>query len=209
MDSEKYQIPISDGTPGSTGTSEEVETVTALLNSLSRLAESPTMVTSKSENNERRPDSVASLEISEGLVQTDGGKSASLEDLETMTKGADLLSQRAESLKTSTLELLRRVLDGWSNAKETDFLGNTTQLHSRISSLENRCSELASKSGELAKARDDAAAGEKRVRRGLYRLASGRMKITDVLEVGFILFLLIFVRPICVPFLSRAIVCIL
>jgi len=183
MDSEKYQIPISDGTPGSTGTSEEVETVTALLNSLSRLAESPTMVTSKSENNERRPDSVASLEISEGLVQTDGGKSASLEDLETMTKGADLLSQRAESLKTSTLELLRRVLDGWSNAKETDFLGNTTQLHSRISSLENRCSELASKSGELAKARDDAAAGEKRVRRGLYRLASGRMKITDVLEV--------------------------
>ena len=57
------------------------------------------------------------------------------------------------------------------------------ELKKQISVLQNNCSVLKGKVVDLAKDRDVAKDSERKVRRGLYRVASGRMKITEVLKV--------------------------
>ena len=62
------------------------------------------------------------------------------------------------------------------------------QLHS----LRGKLQDLEVQMQELAKARDEANERERRVRRGLYRVATGRLDMGEVLKVIF-LFYCIFV----------------
>jgi len=55
-------------------------------------------------------------------------------------------------------------------------------LHKQIATLQTTISKLEDRVKELVKARDEANVLERRVRKGLYRLASGRMKIGEVLK---------------------------
>ena len=64
-----------------------------------------------------------------------------------------------------------------------DPLLDPSSLRRDIAALQNQLGEKESKLAELTFARDEAAKGERRVRRGLYRLASGRMKLSDVIKV--------------------------
>ena len=50
--------------------------------------------------------------------------------------------------------------------------------------LEAELKEMDERLEEVGKARNEAVASERRVRRGLYRLAGGRMTLEDVLKVG-------------------------
>ncbi len=62
-------------------------------------------------------------------------------------------------------------------------LFDSVTLHKQISDLQHAKDELTSQVDELSKARDGAIESERKVRRGLYRLASGRWKIAEVLKV--------------------------
>lgn len=67
------------------------------------------------------------------------------------------------------------------NLQQTDLFDAAT-LHKQISNLQKQSDGLKSQVDELSKARDEASESERRVRRALYRLASGRWKISDVLK---------------------------
>jgi len=183
--------------PGSTGTGGDVETVSGLLGAIVRLAETPSLL--KSEGGVKCPSRIKSANRSSSQVKSEGGIGAPVKnadadgalDDEAGDKVALALSRRAESLRSSLLKVLRGVLDSSAasyhgpkdEGDDEDGPLNAASLHRQIASLENRCGELSVQMEELIKTRDDAAASEKRVRRGLYRLASGRMKVAEVLEV--------------------------
>lgn len=58
-----------------------------------------------------------------------------------------------------------------------------SELKKMVASLQNTCQDLESKLIDLKNDRDIAKSSEMKVRRGLYRVASGRMKINEVLKV--------------------------
>lgn len=121
------------------------------------------------------------------------------------------VSERAENFKTVLFEFVQNVSSGHTVIDET-FLSsrnhrgdtsrkrgrktessnhhsigdspilNVAALRSRIITLENSIREHETSLAELAHARDEASASERRVRRGLYRLASGRMEMKEVLK---------------------------
>ena len=59
-----------------------------------------------------------------------------------------------------------------------------TKCYTQISKLQHTCSALQGQLDDMAKAKDEANESERRVRRGLYRLASGRLNIAQVLQVS-------------------------
>ncbi len=69
---------------------------------------------------------------------------------------------------------------GKNDMNELSQLGELTK---QISILQNKNLDLESKIADLAKDRDVCKDSERRVRRGLYRVATGRMKIAEVLKV--------------------------
>ena len=70
-----------------------------------------------------------------------------------------------------------------TNTKKSS-LQQMANFEQQISQLQSTCGELEIQVKELAKARDEANASERRVRRGLYRVASGRLEIGEVLLVS-------------------------
>jgi len=72
--------------------------------------------------------------------------------------------------------------DEHSQHQRQEEVFHAATLHKQIATLQTTCSKLEDRVKELVKARDEANVLEQRVRKGLYRLASGRMKIGEVLK---------------------------
>lgn len=68
-----------------------------------------------------------------------------------------------------------------------------TKCRTQISMLQHTCSVLQGQLDDMAKAKDEANESERRVRRGLYRLASGRLNIAQVLQVSSSIVCVIFI----------------
>ena len=64
-----------------------------------------------------------------------------------------------------------------------DELIELGELRKQISLLQNKNQDFETKMVDLVRDRDVAKESERRVRRGLYRVATGRMKIAEVLKV--------------------------
>ncbi len=64
--------------------------------------------------------------------------------------------------------------------KQVIDLGSFTQ---QVSELQSKCEQLEGQIADLSKDRDNAKDNERRVRRGLYRVSTGRMKIAEALKV--------------------------
>ena len=58
----------------------------------------------------------------------------------------------------------------------------TAELEGQVAALKSQCRDLEARMAELATTRDEAVSSDRRVRRGLYRLAAGRMKLDEVLK---------------------------
>lgn len=56
------------------------------------------------------------------------------------------------------------------------------KLEAKSSTLKSQIRDFQSQMAELAKTKDDAIDSERKVRRGLYRLNAGRMKLDEVME---------------------------
>ena len=67
-----------------------------------------------------------------------------------------------------------------------DDIFQVASLQRQLAVLQNSCVELENQLEEIAHARDEANESERHVRRALYRLASGRLKLSEVLQVSSI-----------------------
>eukprot|EP00547_Thalassionema_nitzschioides_P006582 CAMPEP_0194209154 /NCGR_PEP_ID=MMETSP0156-20130528/7379_1 /TAXON_ID=33649 /ORGANISM="Thalassionema nitzschioides, Strain L26-B" /LENGTH=892 /DNA_ID=CAMNT_0038936269 /DNA_START=132 /DNA_END=2810 /DNA_ORIENTATION=- len=98
-------------------------------------------------------------------------------DLERITM---LVSKRATALQRWIWGLLKKVTSEDESGKNP--LLKLAKVEAKISTLKSQCREYEEQIGELSKCRDVAIASEKRVRRGLYRLSAGRMKLDEVMK---------------------------
>ena len=194
------------GGPPSTGTGDGVETVPALVASLIRLAEAPPILpppakedgASGSAQPKKEEEDDAAMDT-DGVDNDAAGVAAYAEederreaqyvqaDLFHLSRSAVSVASRADALRNALVPLLRNALSSASATVEklaaVDPLLDPSSLRRDIAALQNQLGEKESKLAELTFARDEAAKGERRVRRGLYRLASGRMKLSDVIKV--------------------------
>lgn len=101
-----------------------------------------------------------------------------LKDLEDF---ATDIATRASLLKDGVLSLLQ-IASAAQGAPIIDAASSLPVLKEKITKLEAEIMSTESKLEEMASARNEAAASERRIRRGLYRLASGRMTLEEVLK---------------------------
>lgn len=98
--------------------------------------------------------------------------------LKEMDAFATDIATRASILRDGVVGLLRAA----GNASSDKFDSPSTPvLKEQVARLESELKTTESKLEEMATARNEAATSERRVRRGLYRLAGGRMTIEEVL----------------------------
>lgn len=151
---------MDDGGTRNTGSGENVELVGSLLDSLAALGKQP-KTTAESDGD---------IQMEDAAVQT---------ELVNMKQAASMISQRSLVLQKWLWTLLERVN---SSEQRHEAILNTAQLEGQIATLESQCRSLEARIKELAITRDEAVESDRRVRRGLYRLAAGRMKLDEVLK---------------------------
>jgi hypothetical protein len=144
--------PLSDETPRSTGTGESVELIGALLDSLAAIAKEPQPIDGDTEE----------------------------EHLRDISRAADSVSKRATALQRWIWGLLRKVTEEDESGKHPIL--KLAKLEAKMSALKSQVRDFQTKVAELAKCRDNAVDSERKVRRGLYRLNAGRMKLDEVME---------------------------
>jgi DNA-directed RNA polymerase specialized sigma subunit len=110
-----------------------------------------------------------------------------MKDMEGLSDSVKAFSDRCQGLHKIILEFVRTSSrNGTASSLESVAKADMEmQLHSFQSKLQDLEVQLQ----ELAKARDEANERERRVRRGLYRVATGRLDIGEVLKVNFCYFL--------------------
>jgi predicted trehalose synthase len=84
---------------------------------------------------------------------------------------ASSISSRAKRLHSALL-------------RASGYETKAVEMKQEVIRLEAELKEMDERLEEVGKARNEAVASERRVRRGLYRLAGGRMTLEDVLKVG-------------------------
>ena len=125
--------------------------------------------------------SEASVEDNEDITNEKGR-------LDEMDDLACHVADRAARLRDGILELVRVASSSsQNNGGRIDGVdpSSVPLLKERIVHLESELRDTEERLDEMAQARNEAVASERRVRRGLYRLASGRMSMEDVLKVTF------------------------
>lgn len=142
---------LSEETPRSTGTGESVELIGALLDSLAAIAKEPKAI--------------------DGDIEE--------RHLRDISKTADSVSKRATALQRWIWGLLRKVTAEDESGKHPVL--KLAKLEAKMSALKSQVRNFQTKLAEIAKCRDDAVESERKVRRGLYRLNAGRMKMDEVM----------------------------
>lgn len=147
-----------------------VELVGALLDSLAALGSPQKLKHETSSGDSSPPEDVETMEVEH------------LTDLQRISLG---ISQRAMLLQQWIWTLLQK-LDSSPDAAMTNASApgilDHAGLYKEISELQSLCRDYEAQIDELSKARDDLTESERKVRRGLYRLAAGRMKLDEVLK---------------------------
>lgn len=143
---------MTDVAPRSTGTGESVELIGALLDSLAAIGKEITPVDGSSDE-----------------IQ-----------LHDIQQTADSVSKRATALQRWIWGLLRKITSEDDSGKHP--LLKLAKLEAKLSALKAQVRNYQIQMTELSKCRDDAVESERRVRRGLYRLNAGRMKLEEVLK---------------------------
>lgn len=170
-----------------------METVHSLLHSIQSLVSNPEKRI-KSENKSSLPkdpsyhvDDMNNFEsYSKGTIKMEEDDDLINEKrrLKEMEDFASDIASRAAILRDGVLGLLRTVAQGASsNSKNANDASSTVPaLKEQIATLESELQSTESKLEEMANARNEASSSERRVRRGLHRIAAGRGTVEEVLE---------------------------
>ena len=186
--------------PASTGSGQNIEVTMSIIDSITNLANSP-FSGSASISDTKKEDADVDMDDGDG----DGDHDENCENgeydneseereskreisyLNQLSQSTANFSNRCSKFQQLLLKLIKNTSasqaggDGYTK-KEMVQVAN---FESQISKLRRTCTELELQVKELAKARDEANISERRVRRGLYRVASGRLKIGEVLKVSW------------------------
>lgn len=118
-------------------------------------------------------------------VQDDPANAQHLEELMRITEN---VAQRASTLQGWIWSLLQRLEKG-GDSEDSSTATNTVRVAQQIHAAQQQVARLKAKNKalkaqmkELARSRDESTDSEKRVRRGLYRLAAGRVQLKEVLK---------------------------
>lgn len=176
----------SSSTPPCTGSGTDVESVNSLLRSIQSLVSNAKRINSKEpspQDPQYHEDDLNNFEgYSKGTLKVEDDQDFMNEKrhLKAMEEFATDIASRAAILRDGVLGLLRTVSLGGSVSNSDSHSAST--LKEQIARLESTLNSTESKLEEMATARNEAVASERRVRRGLYRLTSGRMTMEDVLK---------------------------
>ena len=191
-------IPAVDA-PLSTGSGKSVEWIGALMNSLSRIGRKrPTECERTGDNDSsNRKEKIKNGARKNDKVEIEAEKQSSREEelaaLEDEKRGdyiSDLAETMAErfSLLHSWISTLLKNLDLSMISSNGQANGqfwsppSTMELQNRVARVEAENITLQELVNELSRSRDEMVESDRRVRRGLYRLAAGRVKLKEVLK---------------------------
>jgi hypothetical protein len=170
----------SSSAPVSTGSGMSVELIGALLDSLATLG---TMTPNKNRRRIKGDDDEEDVSSAEDADSQGGADSMDVEiaekqHLDDLLRITDNIAKRAATLQRWIWSLLQRV-QGSPNAPALDLSDISQQ---QVIALKAKNKSLKAKLKEIARSRDEMCLSEKRVRRGLYRLAAGRVQLKEVLK---------------------------
>jgi hypothetical protein len=173
-------MATSNGAQASTGSGSGVELIGALLDSLAALG--ATTPSKRKGRIREEGDDDDSSSTSENTDFTPGefmeeGDAQQLDDLLQIT---DNVSKRAKTLQRWIWTLLQRV-DAAAEG-QPDAVKPAVELQQEVAQLKAKNKTLKSQLKEVATSRDAMSDSDRRVRRGLYRLAAGRVKLNEVLK---------------------------
>jgi hypothetical protein len=197
--------------PLSTGSGKSVEWIDALMNSLTRIGTEKTsseIAMSKIKGYDEESNNGVSNDddkmdvLSESVnnnEEEDGKKTAEeLEDqknIEDTSKLSNNMAERVSLLQSWIWSLLQNLeksnnppLNGESSPSTSNSNGtswstpSTIELQNQVSKAEAENVTLQDQLKEMARSRDEMVESDRRVRRGLYRLAAGRMNLKEVLK---------------------------
>lgn len=182
---------IPQDAPMSTGTGAHVELVGALFDALASLATKSPTVPVKNEDDDGEEDgevTAARGSVTTSAADIDQPEKQQLNDLSTISNN---ILQRANTLEGWIRSLLQRATaenGGGSSIssgnQDMAKAGATDQrvLVRDLGILRGQCQEYKMQIAELSKARSDTAKSERKVRRSIYRLSTGRVKIEQVMK---------------------------
>lgn len=180
-----------DKDPLSTGSGTSVETIGAFLKSLAQLGASTKSSTreetNKNANGEEkcatkddcRMDVKEELDSASGEAEDSSIERKFLSDLSQITEN---ITERAALLQTWIWTCLQN--DEKSHLLNGKVMSPSTamELQTKIIHLESENTSLQQQIEELGRSRDEILESDRRVRRGLYRLAAGRVQLKEVLK---------------------------
>jgi hypothetical protein len=171
----------SSSAPVSTGSGMSVELIGALLDSLAALG---TMTPNKSRRRIKGGDDGVDTSSAEERGESHGDDDfmdvdvAEKQHLDDLLRITDNIAKRAAALQRWIWSLLQRV-QGSPNVSALEI---SDQAQQQVITLKAKNKSLKAKLKEIARSRDEICESEKRVRRGLYRLAAGRTQLKEVLK---------------------------
>lgn len=201
-------MPLSSTTLASSGERNDVEHINSIMQSIIQLSNSSTMFQTDEETRQRDTLMTPIKQVDrcqEHDHQHDGNddddylESDSLVEqqfLKNISNATASFSQRIINFQRLVHNLIQQKLiheksdrnAGSTLPQDEKYMNELLkfgELKGQIAILENACQDLESQVEDLAKDRDLAKESERKVRRGLYRVASGRMKISEVLKVNY------------------------
>lgn len=159
--------------PLSTGSGTSVEMIGAFINSLAQLGETPTSrLRGETEVDEEKK------VVSKQEVESKQEK----ETLNDLSKITENIAERASLLQSWILSLLEKVEKAPLANGEIVLPPEAMELQDKITHVEAENASLQQRIEELARSRDEITESDRRVRRGLYRLAAGRVQLKEVLK---------------------------
>mmetsp|Transcript_92709 Transcript_92709/g.267715 ORF Transcript_92709/g.267715 Transcript_92709/m.267715 type:complete len:908 (+) Transcript_92709:163-2886(+) len=166
--------------PLSTGSGKSVEMMGALFNSLAALGNGAKRI-----KNEMDVDGESDQEdphLPEPLPQDDDAEdeAAQKEQLDLLMVITNNVAKRASTLQGCIFSLLHRLENG--TADGVNMAEQLKAAQQQISRLKAKNKTLKAQIEEIARTRDEYQESDKRVRRGLYRLASNRVQLKEVLK---------------------------
>jgi hypothetical protein len=173
--------------PSCTGSGTDVETVQSLLHSIQSLVTNTDKIQSignPPQDPQYHVDELNNFEsYSKGTIkmEEDDDLLDERHHLQEMEDFANNIAARAAILRDGVLGLLRTA-SAAEGAPYADAAASVPLLKEEIVLLKSELESSESKFEEMAHARNEASTSERRVRRGLYRLASGRMTMDEVLK---------------------------
>lgn len=171
----------SNGAQASTGSGSSVELIGALLDSLATLGATTPSKRKGRIREEGEGDDSSSASEHQDFAPGDFMETGDAHQLDDLLRITDNVSKRAATLQRWIWSLLQRV-DSSAEGGHRDSIESTGELQGEVAKLKAKNKTLKAQLKELATSRDEMSDSNKRARRGLYRLAAGRVKLKEVLK---------------------------